>query len=146
TIPIFPWLSTKVDYEVELAVIIGKAGRDIPAERAFDHVFGYTILNDVTARDIQRRHGGQVFKGKALDGSCPMGPWIVTADEIANPADLGIRLWVNGEKRQNSNTGAMIFDISTLIASMSEGMTIEPGDILATGTPSGVGYAMEPPG
>lgn len=146
TIPIFPKLSTKVDYEVELAVVIGKAGRDIPAERAFDHVFGYTILNDVTARDIQRRHGGQFFKGKALDGSCPMGPWIVTADEIANPADLGIRLWVNGEQRQNSNTGAMIFDIPTLIASMSEGMTIEPGDILATGTPSGVGYAMEPPG
>lgn len=146
TIPIFPHLSTKIDYEVELAVVIGKAGRDIPAERAFDHVFGYTILNDVTARDIQRRHGGQFFKGKALDGSCPMGPWIVTADEIADPADLGIRLWVNGEPRQNSNTGAMIFDIPTLIASMSEGMTIEAGDILATGTPSGVGYAMEPPG
>lgn len=146
TIPIFPQLSTKIDYEVELAVVIGKPGRDIPAERAFDHVFGYTILNDVTARDIQRRHGGQFFKGKALDGSCPMGPWIVTADEIADPADLGIRLWVNGEQRQNSNTGAMIFDIPTLIASMSEGMTVEAGDILATGTPSGVGYAMEPPG
>jgi 2-keto-4-pentenoate hydratase/2-oxohepta-3-ene-1,7-dioic acid hydratase in catechol pathway len=127
-------------------VVIGQAGRDIPAERAFDHVFGYTVLNDVTARDIQRRHGGQFFKGKALDGSCPIGPWIVTADEIANPADLGIRLWVNGEQRQSSNTGAMIFDIPTLIASMSEGMTIEAGDILATGTPSGVGYAMEPPG
>ncbi|MGF1593532.1 MAG: fumarylacetoacetate hydrolase family protein [Kiloniellaceae bacterium] len=146
TIPIFPQLSTKIDYEVELAVVIGKVGRDIPAERAFDHVFGYTILNDVTARDIQRRHGGQFFKGKALDGSCPMGPWIVTADDIADPADLGIRLWVNGELRQNSNTGAMIFDIPSLIASMSEGMTVEPGDILATGTPSGVGYAMEPPG
>ena len=146
TIPIFPHLSTKIDYEVELAVVIGKAGRDIAPERAFEHVFGYTILNDVTARDIQRRHGGQFFKGKALDGSCPMGPWIVTADEIANPADLGIRLWVNGEQRQNSNTGQMIFDIPTLIASMSEGMTIEAGDILATGTPSGVGYAMEPPG
>jgi 2-keto-4-pentenoate hydratase/2-oxohepta-3-ene-1,7-dioic acid hydratase in catechol pathway len=146
TIPIFPHLSTKVDYEVELAVVIGKAGRDIPAERAFEHIFGYTIVNDVTARDIQRRHGGQFFKGKALDGSCPMGPWIVTADAVPDPANLGIRLWVNDELRQDSNTGAMIFDIPTLIASMSEGMTVEPGDVLATGTPSGVGYAMEPPG
>lgn len=145
TIPIFPWLSTKIDYEVELAVVIGKAGRDIPAEKAFEHVFGYTILNDVTARDVQRRHGGQYFKGKGLDGSCPMGPWIVTADDVPNPADLGIRLWVNGEVRQDGNTADMIFDIPTLIASMSEGMTVEPGDILATGTPSGVGYAMEPP-
>ncbi len=145
SIPIFPHLSSKIDYEVELAVVMAKAGRDIPAEKALEYVYGYTILNDVTARDIQRRHGGQFFKGKALDGSCPMGPWIVTADEIRNPADLGIRLWVNGELRQDSNTGAMIFDIPTLIASMSEGMTLEPGDILATGTPSGVGYAMEPP-
>ena len=146
TIPIFPHLSTKIDYEVELAVVIGKAGRDIPPERALEHVYGYTILNDVTARDIQRRHGGQYFKGKGLDGSCPMGPWIVTADEVPDPAKLGIRLWVNGEARQDGNTAAMIFDIPTLIASMSEGMTVEPGDILATGTPSGVGYAMDPPG
>lgn len=146
TIPIFPHLSTKIDYEVELAVVIGKAGRDISPERALEHVFGYTILNDVTARDIQRRHGGQYFKGKGLDGSCPLGPWIVTADEIPDPAKLGIRLWVNGESRQDGNTAAMIFDIPTLIASMSEGMTVEPGDILATGTPSGVGYAMDPPG
>ena len=146
TIPIFPHLSTKIDYEVELAVVIGKAGRDIAPERALEHVYGYTILNDVTARDIQRRHGGQYFKGKGLDGSCPMGPWIVTADEVPDPAKLGIRLWVNGEARQDGNTAAMIFDIPTLIASMSEGMTVEPGDILATGTPSGVGYAMDPPG
>ena len=144
-VPIFPHVSTKIDYEVELAVVIGTAGRDIPRESALDHVFGYTILNDISARDVQRRHGGQYFKGKGLDGSCPLGPWIVTADAIPDPAALGIRLRVNGELRQDSTTAAMIFDIPTLIASLSEGMTLEPGDILATGTPSGVGYAMDPP-
>jgi 2-keto-4-pentenoate hydratase/2-oxohepta-3-ene-1,7-dioic acid hydratase in catechol pathway len=141
----FPALSTQTDYEVELAVIIGKPGRDIPKDRALDHVFGYTILNDITARDVQRRHGGQYFKGKGLDASCPMGPWIVTADAMPSPQDTGIRLFVNGEKRQDSTTAAMIFDIPTLIASLSEGLTLEPGDIIATGTPSGVGYAMTPP-
>jgi 2-keto-4-pentenoate hydratase/2-oxohepta-3-ene-1,7-dioic acid hydratase in catechol pathway len=144
-VPIFPHVSTQIDYEVELALVIGKGGRDIPRERALEHVFGYTILNDVTARDVQRRHGGQYFKGKGLDGSCPMGPWIVTADAIGDPAKLGIRCTVNGELRQDSTTAALIFDIPTLIASLSEGLTLEPGDILATGTPSGVGYAMEPP-
>ena len=142
---IFPNLSEAVDYEVELAVVIGKAGRDIQKENAYDHVFGYTILNDITARDIQRRHGGQYFKGKGLDGSCPIGPWIVTADTIKDPQNLGISLSVNGETRQNGRTSDMIFDIPTLIASLSEGLTLEPGDILATGTPSGVGYAMNPP-
>ena len=144
-VPIFPHVSTRVDYEVELAVVIGRAGRDIPADRAFQHIFGYMILNDVTARDVQRRHGNQWFKGKGLDGSAPTGPWIVTADEIADPQALGIRLSVNGELRQDGNTRDMIFDIPTLIASLSEGLTLEPGDIIATGTPSGVGYAMEPP-
>jgi 2-keto-4-pentenoate hydratase/2-oxohepta-3-ene-1,7-dioic acid hydratase in catechol pathway len=144
-VPIFPHVSTKVDYEVELAVVIGKPGRDIPADRAMGHIFGYMILNDVTARDVQRRHGNQWFKGKGLDGSGPTGPWIVTADEIADPHALGIRLSVNGELRQNGNTRDMIFDIPTLIASLSQGLTLEPGDIIATGTPSGVGYAMEPP-
>ncbi len=144
-VPIFPHVSKQIDYEVELAIVIGTGGRDIPRERAFEHVFGYTIVNDITARDVQRRHGGQYFKGKGLDGSCPMGPWIVTADAIGDPAKLGIRSLVNGEVRQDSTTAAMIFDIPTLIASLSEGLTLEPGDILATGTPSGVGYAMEPP-
>jgi 2-keto-4-pentenoate hydratase/2-oxohepta-3-ene-1,7-dioic acid hydratase in catechol pathway len=144
-VPIFPHVSTKIDYEVELAVVIGTGGRDIPRERAMEHVFGYTILNDITARDVQRRHGGQYFKGKGLDGSCPIGPWIVTADAIGDHANLGIRCLVNGEVRQDSTTAAMIFDIPTLIASLSEGLTLEPGDILATGTPSGVGYAMDPP-
>lgn len=142
---IFPAVSEKIDYEVELAVVIGKAGRDIPKERAFEHVFGYTILNDITARDVQRRHGGQYFKGKSLDGSCPIGPWIVTADEISDPQNLSISLSVNGEVRQDGRTHDMIFDIPTLIASLSEGLTLEPGDIIATGTPSGVGYAMDPP-
>lgn len=142
---IFPTLSESIDYEVELAVVIGKAGRNIASADAYDHVFGYTILNDISARDIQRRHGGQYFKGKALDGSCPIGPWIVTADEIADPHDLSIGLTVNGDQRQDGNTKDMIFDIPTLIASLSEGMTLEPGDIIATGTPSGVGYAMTPP-
>lgn len=142
---LFPTVSLSIDYEVELAVVIGKAGRNITKDAAYDHIFGYTILNDITARDVQRRHGGQYFKGKGLDGSCPIGPWIVTADEIADPQDLAIRLSVNGEIRQDGQTRDMIFDIPTLIASLSEGLTLEPGDILATGTPSGVGYAMDPP-
>jgi 2-keto-4-pentenoate hydratase/2-oxohepta-3-ene-1,7-dioic acid hydratase in catechol pathway len=142
---IFPTISQDIDYEVELAVIIGKPGRNIAKADAFDHVFGYTILNDITARDVQRRHGGQYFKGKGFDGSCPIGPWIVTKDAIKNPHDLSIRLSVNGQQRQNGKTADMIFDIPTLIASLSEGLTLEPGDIIATGTPSGVGYAMDPP-
>lgn len=141
----FKNLSEAVDYEVELAVIIGKPGRNISMQDAFKHVYGYSILNDITARDVQRRHGGQYFKGKALDGSCPMGPVIVTADEIADPHKLKIQLSVNNEMRQDGITSDMIFDIPTLIASLSEGLTLEPGDIIATGTPSGVGYAMEPP-
>ena len=142
---VFPTVSEAIDYEVELAVVIGKPGRNIPKKNAMAHVFGYTILNDITARDIQRRHGGQYFKGKALDGSCPVGPWIVTADAINDPHNLSIGLTVNGEQRQNGNTADMIFDIPALIASLSEGLTLESGDIIATGTPSGVGYAMDPP-
>ncbi len=142
---IFPSVSQAIDYEVELAVVIGKPGRNIAKADAYDHVYGYTILNDITARDIQRRHGGQYFKGKGLDGSCPLGPWIVTADAVSDPQSLSIGITVNGEQRQNGITSDMIFDIPTLIASLSEGLTLEPGDVLATGTPSGVGYAMDPP-
>lgn len=141
----FPSVSKQTDYEVELAVIIGTPGRNIAKADTMKHVFGYTILNDISVRDVQRRHGGQNFKGKAFDGSCPMGPWIVTADAIDDPHALPISLTVNGEIRQNGNTADMIFDIETLIASLSEGMTLEPGDIIATGTPAGVGYAMDPP-
>lgn len=142
---LFPDVSTSIDYEVELTVVIGKAGRNIAKADAMEHVFGYTILNDITARDIQRRHGGQYFKGKGLDGSCPIGPVIVTAEDITDPHALSIGLKVNGEQRQDGTTKDMIFDIPTLIASLSEGLTLEPGDMIATGTPSGVGYAMDPP-
>ena len=137
-------LTKLLDYEVELAVVIGKAGRDIPKERAYEHVFGYTIANDVTARDLQRRHE-QWFKGKSLDSSLPLGPWIVDAEEIGDPTTLELSLTVNGEQRERATTSMMIFDIPTIIASLSAGMTLEPGDVIATGTPSGVGYAMTPP-
>lgn len=144
-IPIFPKVSNSIDYEVELTLIIGKTGRDIAPEAVHDHIFGYTIMNDISARDVQRRHGGQFFKGKALDGSGPMGPWVVTPDELGNPQSLAMKLWVNGDLRQNDTTASMIFDIPAIVASLSAGLTLEPGDIVATGTPSGVGYAMEPP-
>jgi 2-keto-4-pentenoate hydratase/2-oxohepta-3-ene-1,7-dioic acid hydratase in catechol pathway len=137
-------VSRKMDYEVELALIIGTAGRDIPADRAWDHIFGFTILNDITARDLQRRHD-QWFKGKGLDRSCPMGPFVATRDEIADPSQLELSLSVNGEPRQRAKVAQMIFPIPDIIASLSAGLTLEPGDIIATGTPSGVGYAMDPP-
>ncbi len=139
-----PKLTQKLDYEVELGVVIGTGGCDIPRHRALQHVFGYTIVNDLTARDLQRRHE-QWFKGKGLDRSCPLGPWIVTADEIPDPTALELSLTVNGEERQRASTSQMIFDIPTVIAFLSSGLTLEPGDIIATGTPSGVGYAMNPP-
>lgn len=134
----------KLDYEVELAVIIGKTGRNIAPGDALDHVFGYSIINDLTARDLQRRHD-QWFKGKGLDASCPFGPWIVYRDDISDPQKLTIRLSVNGEVRQESTTAQMIFDLPRIIADLSSGMTLEAGDIIATGTPSGVGYARQPP-
>ena len=138
-------VSERIDWEVELAVIIGTGGREIAREDALRHVWGYTILNDVRARDIQNRAGVQWFLGKSLDGSCPMGPWIVTADELRDPTNLRLRLLVNGIVKQEDTTAHMIFDIPTLLADISRGMTLEPGDILATGTPSGVGFARTPP-
>jgi 2-keto-4-pentenoate hydratase/2-oxohepta-3-ene-1,7-dioic acid hydratase in catechol pathway len=135
--------STAVDYEAELAVIIGTGGRGISREKAMEHVWGYTIVNDVTARDLQGRHS-QWLIGKSQDTFCPMGPWAVTADEI-NVADTAIRCFVNGELRQNSNTSLLIFDIPTLIATISVGLTLQPGDIIATGTPAGVGIGFDPP-
>ncbi len=145
TITIDPAVSEKIDYEVELAVVFGKTGRNIPASDAQAHIFGFTIINDVSARDLQRRHGGQFLKGKGQDTFCPMGPQIVTIDELPNFADLRLRTSVNDQGRQDGNSGNMIFSIPALIESLSEGLTLEPGDILATGTPEGVGYAMEPP-
>ena len=141
-----PWhghVSTNIDWEVELAVIIGREGRDIAEREALSYVFGYTIANDVTARDLQQRHG-QWYKGKSLDGFCPLGPVIVTADEIADPQALDIALRVNGVTKQSSNTRHQIFPVARLIAEWSAGMTIYPGDILLTGTPSGVGVGRTP--
>jgi len=136
-------VTRRLDYEVELGVVIGALGRDIPAEQALDHVFGYTIINDVTARDLQRRHD-QWFKGKALDTHCPIGPWIVHKSAVPDPQRLAISLAVNGEMRQNANTAEMIFSVAVLIDWLSRGLTLEPGDMIATGTPSGAGYAMDP--
>jgi 2-keto-4-pentenoate hydratase/2-oxohepta-3-ene-1,7-dioic acid hydratase in catechol pathway len=133
-----------IDFEAELAVIIGRDGRNISHEDALSHVFGYTVMNDVTARDLQRLHK-QFFKGKSLDGAAPLGPWIVTADEIDNPRDLQITCSVNGDLKQDGNTGQMIFDIAETIVQLSKGMTLLAGDIIATGTPSGVGFARTPP-
>lgn len=143
-IPFDPQVSDKIDWEVELAVIIGKQGKNIPVEQAMEYVFGYTVLNDISARDLQRQ-GKQYFKGKSLDGSCPMGPWIVTTDDIPEPHDLNIRCLVNNVEKQASNTRHMIFDIPATIAYLSRGMTLLPGDIIATGTPDGVGFARTPP-
>ena len=139
-----PAVTAKLDYEVELAVIIGTAGRDIGRDQAMSHIFGVTVLNDITGRDLQRRHD-QWFKGKGLDRSCPMGPCVVTLDEIADLGGLELVCRVNGVERQRSQVRQMIFDIPEIIAQLSAGLTLEPGDIIATGTPSGVGYAMDPP-
>lgn len=136
-------LSDQIDYEAELAVIIGRPGRDIPADAAMEHVFGYTVANDVTARDIQARHK-QWFLGKSVETFCPLGPWIVTADEV-DLSDTSVRCWVNGELRQNANTRDLIFDVPTLIAVISKSMTLLPGDVILTGTPAGVGIGFTPP-
>jgi len=136
-------VTRRLDYEVELAVVIGRRGKNISVADAKDYVYGYTILNDVTARDLQARHD-QWFKGKGLDGSAPMGPWIVTGDDIPDPQALQLFLSVNNQVRQDASTSTMIFQISEIISSLSQGLTLEPGDIIATGTPSGVGYAMNP--
>ncbi|NLM18564.1 MAG: fumarylacetoacetate hydrolase family protein [Clostridiaceae bacterium] len=134
----------KLDYEVELALIIGKAGCDIEPGQAADYIFGYAIGNDVSARDLQNERG-QWFRGKSLDNALPLGPWIVSPDEITFPLRLNISAKINGEIRQNSNTKEFIFDIPTLIADLSRGLTLFPGDIILTGTPAGVGIAMNPP-
>jgi len=136
-------VSTAIDYETELAVIIGKPGRNIPPEEALSHVWAYTIVNDVTARDLQGKHS-QWLIGKSQDSFCPMGPYAVTADEI-DLADTALRCWINGELRQESNTGLLIFDVPTIIAAVSNGITLQSGDIIATGTPAGVGLGFDPP-
>ncbi|MEV6286956.1 fumarylacetoacetate hydrolase family protein [Kribbella sp. NPDC051770] len=139
-----PALSAKWDYEAELALVIGKTGRSIAVEDALDHVWGYTLANDVSQRDLQRAHGGQWLKGKSIDATMPLGPWIVTPDELGDPQDVQLTCLLNGEVMQDASTKQMAYDIATLISELSYGMTLRPGDLLLTGTPSGIGNAREP--
>ena len=143
-IPLDPKVTAQLDYEVELAFVVGKTCKNIAREQAYDVIFGYTILNDISARDLQNRHQ-QFFKCKSLDKTCPIGPWIVTADEISNPAGLGLRLRLNGDTRQSSNTSDLIFDIPAIMEFLTLGQTVEAGTIISTGTPSGVGMGRTPP-
>lgn len=144
-IPFDPAVSTMIDWECELAVIIGKRGKNIPESKAMDHVFGFTVINDTSARDVQqKKHGGQWFKGKSLDGHAPLGPWIVTAGGFAHD-DLHIETRVNGVVKQDASTRQMYFKVPRILAELSLGMTLEPGDIIATGTPPGIGHARKPP-
>jgi 2-keto-4-pentenoate hydratase/2-oxohepta-3-ene-1,7-dioic acid hydratase in catechol pathway len=136
-------LSSQIDYEAELGVVIGKPAKGVSRAQALDCVFGYVILNDMTARDLQAKHK-QWFIGKSLDTFCPMGPWLVTADEV-DVGDLDVKCWVNGELRQDANTRDLIFDVPTLIETLSAGLTLLPGDVIATGTPAGVGIGFTPP-
>jgi 2-keto-4-pentenoate hydratase/2-oxohepta-3-ene-1,7-dioic acid hydratase in catechol pathway len=142
-VPLWPGVSEQIDWEVELGFVIGRGGSFIRPEEALGHVFGYTIVNDVSARDIQNRHQ-QFLKGKSLDGYAPMGPCIVTADEIADPHALGLRLRVNGKTMQDSTTADLVFKIPQILSVYTQGTTVEPGDIFITGTPSGVGMGMKP--
>lgn len=144
TIPYDPDTCSQLDWESELGVIIGKTGRKISPENALDYVFGYTVINDISARDIQLNHK-QYFLGKSIEGGCPIGPVIVTKDEIADPHNLKIFCRVNGITKQDSNTHYMLFKIAEIIATLSRAMPLEAGDIIATGTPSGVGFARNPP-
>jgi 2-keto-4-pentenoate hydratase/2-oxohepta-3-ene-1,7-dioic acid hydratase in catechol pathway len=137
-------LDEQLDYEVELAVIIGRDARNVRKEMAYDYIFGYTILNDVSARSLQGKHK-QWYFGKSLDGFTPMGPCIATEDEFDRPPELAIRSFVNGAPRQNANTNQLIFDIPYIIAELSSGMTLKAGTIISTGTPAGVGMGMQPP-
>jgi 2-keto-4-pentenoate hydratase/2-oxohepta-3-ene-1,7-dioic acid hydratase in catechol pathway len=143
-IPFDSAITSELDWEVELAVVIGSRARNVAAGDALRCVFGYSVLNDISARDLQYGHGGQFFYGKSLDGSCPIGPCIVTADEIPDPHNLPISLRVNGETKQSSNTSSMILDVAGIIEQLSLVMTLLPGQMIATGTPPGVGYAREP--
>ena len=144
TVPFHSQVSTQCDWEVELAMVLGPGGKDIAEADAMQHVFGYMVANDVSWRDIQRRHGGQWDKGKSLDGSAPMGPWIVTADSI-DPNNLRVTCRVNGVTKQDSNTKYLYFKLPRIIAELSAGQTLEAGDVVITGTPEGVGFARTPP-
>lgn len=139
-----PAVSVKWDYEAEVVVVIGQDGRSIPEEKAWQHVFGFCVANDVSQRDLQRAHGGQWLKGKSIDGTMPLGPWITTVDEVDDPYDLRIECELNGERLQSASTGQMAFRVERLIAELSWGMTLRAGDVLLTGTPAGIGNAREP--
>ena len=143
-IPWDPDVTSQVDYEVELGVIVGVGGKNIPRAKALGHVFGYTVINDVSARDLQMRHM-QWYKGKSLDGFCPMGPVVVTADEFGDPQKKKISLRVSGVIKQEATTGAMIFPVAAILEFLSKGTTVEPGDVISTGTPEGVGLGRTPP-
>ena len=143
-VPFDASISTSLDWEVELGVVIGTGGKNIAEADAMRHIWGYTVVNDVSWRDLQRRHGGQWHKGKSLDGTCPMGPWIVTAEGL-DPNNLRVTCRVNGVTKQDSNTRFLYFKLPRLIAELSAGMTLEAGDIISTGTPEGVGFARTPP-
>ncbi|PID48851.1 MAG: 5-carboxymethyl-2-hydroxymuconate isomerase [Proteobacteria bacterium] len=143
-IPFDPETCSQLDWEAELGIIIGKGGHKISEENALQHIFGYTVINDLSARDLQHHHK-QFFLGKSLDGACPIGPHIVTADDIPEPHALNIACRVNGISKQASNTRMMLFNIAEIIATLSRSMTLESGDIIATGTPSGVGFVRQPP-
>ncbi|WP_430536359.1 fumarylacetoacetate hydrolase family protein [Listeria rocourtiae] len=144
TIPLHANVTSELDYEGELAIVIGKEVTNVSETEAMDAVFGYTILNDVTARDMQVKHK-QFYLAKSLDGSCPIGPYVVTKDEIGDPSKLRVQTWVNAEKRQDGAVDQLIFPIATIISELSKGHTLVPGDVIATGTPEGVGKGMEPP-
>jgi 2-keto-4-pentenoate hydratase/2-oxohepta-3-ene-1,7-dioic acid hydratase in catechol pathway len=143
-IVIDPSVSDQIDWEAELAIVIGKRGANIKRANAHSHVFGYTVLNDVTARDMQNGWGGQYFKGKSLDRSCPTGPWIVTSDEMNDPQSLNVQLRINGTVKQDGNTRDMIYPVEAIIEWTSKGMTLLPGAMIATGTPDGVGFYRTP--
>lgn len=137
-------LSTQWDYEAEVALVIGADGRSIPEERAMAHVAGFCLANDVSLRDLQRAHGGQWLKGKSVDRTMPLGPWITTADEVVDPRDLLLECELNGTLLQHASTSAMAFSYERIIAELSHGMTLRAGDVVLTGTPSGIGHAREP--
>ena len=139
-----PPTTGQLDYEVELAVVIGKQAKSVSREHALEYVAGYTIMNDVSARDLQLGKDGGIILGKNFDTSAPLGPALTLADELPDPSNLGIRTWVNGELRQNGNTHTLIFDVAAIIAFLTQQLTLEPGDVIATGTPAGVGLGMKP--
>lgn len=143
-IPSHKEITQELDYEVELAVVIGKEGRDIPKDNVEEYIFGYTIINDISVRNLQSKHG-QWFLGKSLDGTCPMGPYLLHKSQVKFPLELEIKCYVNDQLRQHGNTKDMIFDIAYIISDLSKGITLKPGDIISTGTPSGVGMGFNPP-